>query len=65
MEIINFDLEIQVAVSLAMEHKKLELGDLCEWQSWHYSYSANLSYLDRLNKKLYTLKKQATMDTYM
>ena len=28
-----FDLEIQEAVYLAIERWKLELGDLCEWQS--------------------------------
>ena len=31
----RFDLEASVAVSLAMERTKLELGDLCERQSWH------------------------------
>ena len=31
----RFDLETPEAVSQAMERRKLELGDLCEWQSWH------------------------------
>ena len=31
----RFDPETQEAVSLAIERKKLELGDLCEWQRWH------------------------------
>ena len=31
----QFDLETQEAVSRAMDRKKLELGVLCEWQSWH------------------------------
>ena len=31
----RFDLETPAAVSQAMECKKLELGDLCEQQSWH------------------------------
>ena len=31
----RFDLRTQDAVSLAIEHYKLELGSLCECQSWH------------------------------
>ena len=31
----GFELEASVTVYLAMEHMKLELGNLCEWQSWH------------------------------
>ena len=31
----QFDLEASGAVYLAREHTKLELGDLCEQQSWH------------------------------
>ena len=31
----GFDLEASVTVYLAMERVKLELGNLCEWQSWH------------------------------
>ena len=31
----RFDLEASVAVYLAMERTKLELGDLCERQSWY------------------------------
>ena len=30
-----FDLEASEDVYLAMERTKLELGDLCEQQSWH------------------------------
>ena len=29
----RFDLEAQEAVSLAIEHSKLDVGDLREWQS--------------------------------
>ena len=32
----RFDCETQEAVHLAIERLKLELGDLCEQQSWHY-----------------------------
>ena len=31
----RFDLEASVPVSLTMERTMLELGDLCERQSWH------------------------------
>ena len=31
----RFDLKTQEAVYLAIEHLKVELGDLCERQSWH------------------------------
>ena len=30
----RFDLEAEDAVSLAIEQQRLQLGDLCEWQSW-------------------------------
>ena len=32
---IRFDLETSVAVSLAIKHTKLKLGNFCERQSWH------------------------------
>ena len=31
----RFDLETPAAVSRAVEHRKVELGDLCERQSWY------------------------------
>ena len=31
----RFDLETPAAVSRAVERRKLEVGDLCERQSWH------------------------------
>ena len=31
----RFDPETPVGVSQAVEGRKLELGDLSEWQSWH------------------------------
>ena len=31
----RFDLEVQGAVSLVVEGKKIEIGTLCERQSWH------------------------------
>ena len=53
----RFDLKPPAAVSWAVERRKLELGDLCERQSWHWQQAQTLaSWTDRTkNRRQWTL----------
>ena len=53
----RFDLEPPAAVSLAMERRKLELGDLCAGTAvMALATGTNTSFLDRLYKKQVTVE---------
>ena len=53
----QFDLETQGTVSLTVERKKLEIGNLCGAPVKAVATGTNIGFLDR------PYKKQATMDT--